>query len=92
MICSMTPKDVLDTELTEHQSVMAMMGPNGDTKITWDRRNTVEVDVARSAFNKAKAGGHMAYKVDDSGRRGLVLHEFDPAAERIILAPPMQGG
>lgn len=88
----MTPKDVLDTKLEPGQSVMAMMGKNGDTKITWSRSNAVEVEAARTAFNSAKRGGHMAYKVEDSGKKGTVLQEFDPAAERIILAPPMQGG
>ncbi len=92
MISCMTPKDVLDTELGPGQSVMAMMGKDGDTKITWSRGNQLEVDVAREAFNKAKRGGHMAYSVGADGRKGTVLEAFDPAAERIILAPPMQGG
>lgn len=88
----MTPKDVLETELAPGQSVMAMMGRNGDTKVTWSRGNVLETDIARAAFDKAKKGGHMAYAVEADGRKGRVLQEFDATAERIILAPPMQGG
>lgn len=88
----MTPKDVLDTELGPNQSVMAVMGKNGDTKITWNRSNAVEVEAARVAFNSARKGGHMAYSVAVDGKKGTVLAMFDPTAERIILAPPMQGG
>ena len=35
----------------------------------------------------------MAYKAEGKqGERGIMLREFDPDAERIIMVKPVQGG
>lgn len=90
----MNIKDVLDTALTPGTSVLAILDKKaGDTKITWDRTNPVEVDMARTAFDKAKASGFMAWRVEGKeGTKGVVLQTFDTTAERIILTPPLRGG
>lgn len=89
----MNYRQILDVELEPGQSVMAHMNEEGDTKIIWDRTKRVEVDLARQAFDKAKKDGYMAYKVVGAdGKKGEILHKFDPEAERIILAPALQGG
>lgn len=89
----MTPKDILETELGPTQSVMAVMNEQGDKKTIWDRLNAIEVEAARKEFKFFKDSGYMAYKVEGKeGRRGEILHEFDPQAERVIFAPPMRGG
>ena len=68
------------------------LGPQGDTKIIWDADKEDEVDVARSSFNKLKSKGYYAYKVKKKGEKGRVIREFDPDAEKIIMALPMRGG
>jgi hypothetical protein len=89
----MNVKQIMETELTPDQSVMATMNESGDTKLIWDRTKKLEVEIALEAFNKAKKAGYMAYSVEgEDARKGKILHEFDPKAERVILAPPMQGG
>ena len=53
------------------------------------------MEAAREEFKHFKGKGYMAYKVEGEGRRarrGEVLAEFDPTAERIIYAPAMRGG
>lgn len=86
-------KEALETELKPGQSLITRLDETGDTKIIWDRNNSTEAAIAREAFRKAKADGFMAYRVTGKdGLRGEVLAEFDPAAERIILAPPLRGG
>ncbi len=75
------------------QGIMVNLNETGDTKIIWDRTKPVETEIARDAFNKAKTGGYMAYKVTgEKGDKGEIMHAFDEKAERIILAPPLQGG
>jgi hypothetical protein len=89
----MKPSDVLSTELAPNHGVMAVINESGDKKTIWDRNNATEVEAARNEFDFFKGKGYMAYKVEGKeGRRGEVLREFDPAAERIIFAPAMQGG
>lgn len=89
----MTPKDILTTELGPTQSVMAVMNESGDKKTIWDRNDPVEVEAAKKEFEHFRSKGYLAYKVEGKeGRRGEVLHKFDPEAERIIFSPPMRGG
>jgi hypothetical protein len=71
---------------------MAVMDETGDTKLIWDEDNDVEVEAARSMFNSLKKKGYAGYSVNKKGDKGELLAEFDPAAERIIMAPQMKGG
>jgi hypothetical protein len=73
-------------------SELRKLGPEGDTKIIWDAENEAEVEVAENAFDKLKGEGYFAYKVKKRGGKGKVIDEFDPNAEKIIMALPMQGG
>jgi hypothetical protein len=71
-----------------------LIEPNatGDTRMTWDAYNEDEVDQARTTFENLKAKGYFAYKVKKKGGKGKVVDEFDPEAEKIIMALPMRGG
>lgn len=71
---------------------MRVMGRDGDSRIMWDPNNEAEVTAARNQFNELRAKGHNAYQVDKKGEAGKVVKEFDPAAGKVILAPPMAGG
>lgn len=89
----MNYKNAIETELEPGQSVIARLDQTGDTKVFWNRGNQTETAIAKAAFTQAKADGFMAYKVTGAdGMKGEVMAEFDPAAERIILAPPLRGG
>jgi len=73
-------------------SELAVMDKTGDNKIEWDAGNRDQVDIARAAFDVAKAKGYLAYTMDRHGRPGEVIHSFDPSAERIIMSPQRVGG
>ena len=89
----MTPKDVLAIELSPNQGLMAVMNETGDKKTIWDRTQPIEVEAARNEFDFMKGKGYMAYNVEGKdGKKGTVMHAFDPKAEKIIFAPPMRGG
>ena len=68
------------------------LGPQGDTRLTWDPDEEAEVEAARDTFDTLKKKGYFAYKVKKSGDKGKVATKFDPDAEKIIMALPMQGG
>jgi hypothetical protein len=71
---------------------LAVMDRTGDTKIIWDKDKPDEVETAKDTFKKLKGKGYLAYSVKEKGAKGEVIHEFDPDAEKIILAPQMRGG
>lgn len=64
----------------------------GDTKVIWDPTNVDEVGAARAQFDSLRSKGFMAYTVDERGRKGTQIREFDPEEEAMILAPPLVGG
>jgi hypothetical protein len=71
---------------------LRIMGPEGDIKTVWDPDKKTEVAEARLTFERMKRRGYLAYEVKKRGEKGEVIHEFDPDAGKIILAPPMAGG
>ena len=72
---------------------MAVMDRSGDTKVIWDKNNPDEVENARRTFDELRKKGFLAYSVQGrQGDKGELIREFDPEAERLIMAPPMQGG
>jgi len=75
---------------TDH--TMAILCDQGDTKTIWDKNNTVEVENARRTFNELKAKNYVAYRVVDKADKGEIMKEFDPNAERMIMAPMIVGG
>lgn len=71
---------------------MRVMDTTGDTKVIWDSGKADEVSAAKKTFDDLKKKGYMAYSVKKGGDKGELLHDFDPDAEKIILAPRMVGG
>lgn len=72
---------------------MATMGRTGDIRTIWDPNNEAEVASARRQFDDLVGGGrYLAFRVAPGGSKGEQIRTFDPAAEKIILTPPMAGG
>ena len=70
-----------------------LMDRTGDVRVAWNADKEEEVTIARDAFRVARAKGCLAYKVrGDDWRKGEQLHDFDPAAERIVMTPALIGG
>ena len=74
------------------KSVLAVMDHTGDTKIMWDADNEAEVEVAKKTFDSLRKKGYSAFKTNKKGEAGERITEFDPQAERLIMAPQLQGG
>lgn len=77
-------------EITHGQ--MRIMGRAGDTRIIWDPGNGDEVANAKRTFDELRKKKFLAFKVGEGGRKGEQIDEFDPSAEKLIIAPPMGGG
>ena len=72
-------------------SELRIMGFGGDTKMSWDRRNDLEVSAARETFEKRIKEGWSAFR-EKFGSKGDKIKFFDVEAKRIILVPPISGG
>lgn len=81
-----------DEGVPEGHGVMACLDKTGDTRVIWDPENEGEVASARRTFDELKAKGYSAFSVKKNGDKDKLIHRFDPAAEKIILAPALVGG
>lgn len=71
---------------------MRVLGPEGDSKTTWDPDNEDEVEVAKAQFDSLTAKKYNAFVVKKDGEKGKKLHSFDPKVAAMILVPPHVGG
>lgn len=71
---------------------LRQMDKSGDTKLMWSAENADEVASAKRTFDELKKKNFLAYSVKKRGGMGEQIREFDPSAEKIIMAPPMAGG
>lgn len=71
---------------------ICVMNESGDTRLSWDEDNEVEVAAARKMFDDLKAKGYVGYAMDKKGEKGEVIRSFDPSLEKIVMAPQMRGG
>lgn len=89
----METQDLIAVDPTGREAhELIVLDHTGDTKIVWDSDRPVEVEEARATFDRLRKKGYMAYKVDKKGEKGEVIREFDPDAEKLILAPQTVGG
>jgi hypothetical protein len=71
---------------------MTILDSEGDTRISWSRRNPDEVEGARRHFNTLRGKNYLAFRTEGREGRGTQLDEFDPAIENILMVPPSVGG
>jgi hypothetical protein len=85
-----------DKATGHHEGTLHVLDHTGDTPVMWDTRKPDTVEEVRAKFNELiKAQGCAAFattRQDERGLTGTQLREFDPAAERIIVTRPLQGG
>jgi len=73
-------------------SDMYVMDRTGHTTVTWDSDKPFEVDLARTAFDKAIKEGYSAFRVEAADQRGERMNKFDPKAGKIMMVPHLVGG
>lgn len=81
-----------DALLPEGKSCLFVLDGSGDSRFMWSKDNADEVSAAKSTFQRLKEKGYDAFKVLADGTRGEKISEFDPSAEKVIMAPRLVGG
>ena len=78
------------TEISKNE--LCILGPEGDSKITWDPSNEKEVKSAEKEFNDCIRKNYTAYAVTNLDKKGSKITTFNPFIGKIILVPPVSGG
>lgn len=81
-----------DFSKQSHNFFQVMDAKAGDYKIIWSKSQPAEVKNAERTFNELIKDGYSAYSVADNGDQGAKITKFDPAAERIVMVPPVRAG
>jgi hypothetical protein len=76
----------------KHTGTMNIMDSTGHSKQIWDKDVPEEVAAAKAAFDALKAKGYSAFYVQNDGKDGKRMDEFDKNAESLIMVPPKKGG
>lgn len=79
-------------EVPAGKSVLCVLDKTGDTKTIWDPTVADEVEAARAQYDKFKAKGYFAYRVNEKGDKAEVMGAFDPQAGKVIMARALTGG
>jgi hypothetical protein len=75
-----------------HMGLLRILGRGGDKELPWDRENPEQLDDARFVFETLLREGYQAYSLDQNGRTGEHLRQFNPEADEIVFAPRFRGG
>ena len=80
-----------EASLTQHE--LRVLDPKaGDILTTWEPKDKESTSVARTNFDQARKQGLVPYKISRRTGNTELLHNFDPEADTIVMAPPVTGG
>ncbi len=71
---------------------MYVLFETDDKKISWDTGMPEEICAAKLRFEEYLKHGHIACKIEEDGKKGVTITEFDPEAEEIVLLSMVEGG
>jgi hypothetical protein len=75
---------------TPNVHVLRILDAHGDTKLSFDPQNPIEVDEVETRFRELMERGFTAFDV--STMPGRVMKTFDPHASEVIVTPRFAGG
>lgn len=71
---------------------LRILGPNGDTELTWDPDVDDEVEEVRRRFDEIIRKGYLVFELDDLTHEGRQVSRFNPRTHRLRAFRPMVGG
>lgn len=72
--------------------VLRILGPSGDTKLTWNPNDLDEVDDVRRRFDEIINEGYLVFELDPQTKEGEQIRTFDPLVRELRAFRPLQGG
>lgn len=88
----------MNTHVTQEHA-MQVMDPTGHTTVTWRPDDASSVADARREFDRLRAAGYSAFRMNVVMENGVVVEEkgesikrFDPTAGKVMMVPQLVGG
>jgi hypothetical protein len=72
--------------------VLRILGPQGDTTLTWDPKAPEEVEEVRRRFEEIVREGYLVFELDPETRQAERVHRFDPEQKELRAIRPLAGG
>lgn len=72
--------------------VLRILGPRGDTRVTWDASDVDSVEEVRRRFDEIVREGYLVFELDDRTKEGERVTRFDPRARELRAFRPLAGG
>ena len=72
--------------------VLRILGPSGDTRVTWEPADLDSVDDVRRRFDEIVREGYLVFELDPRTREGERVTTFDPRARELRAFRPLAGG
>lgn len=71
---------------------LRILGPSGDTRVTWDPTCAGDVDDVRRRFDEIVREGYLVFELDPLTKEGRQVRTFDPATRELRALRPLSGG
>ena len=72
--------------------VLRILGPSGDTRVTWNSSDVDEVDDVRRRFDEIVREGYLVFELEADTKEGRQIRTFDPDARELRAFRPLAGG
>jgi hypothetical protein len=72
--------------------VLRILGPDGDTRVTWDPAAPEDVAEMRRRFDEIIREGYLVFELEPGSKEGRQVKTFDPEVGELRAFRPMAGG
>ena len=72
--------------------VLRILGPDGDTRVTWQATDATEVETVRRRFDEIIREGYLVFELDPQTKEGERVRTFDPQTSELRAFRPLAGG
>jgi len=72
--------------------VLRILGPSGDTQVTWHPDDLDEIADVRRRFDEIIEAGYLVFELDPQTKEGEQVRTFDPNSRELRAFRPLQGG
>lgn len=77
-------------------SILRILDTTGDTELEFDVQTGTNLAEATQLFTDMVKAGYLAYAIRDGKRDDLkdkvIIYDFDPKEEEILMTPMLRGG
>ena len=72
--------------------VLRILGPDGDTRVTWEATDAGSVTDVRRRFDEIVREGYLVFELDPQTKEGERIRTFDPDTAELRAFRPLAGG